>query len=247
MLGVYVVLRGMSMLGDGLAHISFAGVALGLALGVYPLGAALAMAVAGALLIQALGARRLVRSDAAIGILFTAGLALGVVVVSKAGGVGANAQAYLFGNLASVQPSDAWLVAGTGALLVLVFALLHKELLAVTFHEETARVSGVPTGALNVVFMVLTAAGIVVASRVVGVLLVSALLVVPAASALQVARSFRGAILTSIAFALAGVLAGVYASTAWGTSTGASIALACTGLFALALAAKGLLARLARA
>lgn len=245
-LGVYVVLRGMSMLGDGLAHISFAGIALGLALGFYPLPMAMGLAVLGALLIHALGARRVVRSDTAIGILFSAGLALGVLIVSKNGGVGANAQAYLFGNLASVQREDAWLILALGGLLLAVFAALHKEFLAVTFHEEAARVSGIPTGAFNVAFMALTASGIVVASRIVGVLLVSALLVVPAATALQVARSFRGAIAFSVGFALAGLLAGIYAATAYGTSTGASIALACTGLFTLVLAGKALAHRLAR-
>ena len=243
-LGVYVVLRGMSMLGDGLAHLSFAGVALGLALGHYPL--ALVFAVAGALLIQLLRAREVVRGDTAIGILFTAGLALGVLVVSRAGGTGVNAQAYLFGNLASVLPQDAWLVSGVGLALVVAFALLHKELLAITFNEEAARLSGIPVGVLNVVFTTLTAASIVVAARVVGVLLVSALLVVPAATSLQMARSFRGAIALSVAFGLASVLAGVYASTAYGASTGASIALAATALFAVVVLGKGLLGQARR-
>lgn len=243
-LGVYVVLRGMSMLGDGLAHISFAGIALGLVLGLHPLPVAFALALAGALVIQALRSRQIVRGDAAIGILFTAGLALGVLLVSKAGGTGVNAQAYLFGNLASVQRQDAWLVSGLGLLLVLVLALFHKELLSITFHEEAARLSGVPVALVNTLFTALTAASIVVAARVVGVLLVSALLVVPAAASLQLARSFRAAVLLSVGFGLLSVLAGVYASTEHGLPTGASVALAATLLFALVVGGKTLAAGL---
>lgn len=237
-LGVYVVLRGLSLIGDGLAHLSFAGVALGLALGVYPLPLAIVFAVVGALVIQALRSRELVRGDTAIGILFTAGLATGIVIVSRSRGLGTDVSSYLFGNLLAVTSTDLALIAGVATALLALLALFHKEFLYITFSEEAARLSGLPVGALNTVFTALTAVSIVVAARVVGILLVSALLVVPAAASLQWARSFRRAILASAGLGVASVLLGVLAATGYDLATGASIALASTALFAAALASR---------
>lgn len=232
-LGVYVVLRGLSMLGDGIAHISFAGVAIGLAFGIYPLGFALLAAILGALAIHFLQTYGLVKSDAAIGILFTAGLALGILIVSAGPGFGTSVHTFLFGNLLAVTERDLWFIGILAVVLVALLVALRKELFYVTFSPEAARISGVPVGALDVIFTIVVASTIVVAVRIVGVLLVSALLVVPAASALQVARSFRTALAASVAFAVAGVLAGVYFSVPFGTATGASIALATTLFFVL--------------
>ena len=243
-LGVYVVLRGLSLIGDGLAHISLAGVALGFVLGVYPLATALLAAVVGALLIQALRSREIVRGDTAIGILFTAGLAIGILVISEGRGTGVDLASYLFGNILAVTERDVWLIGGVAAGIVAVFALLHKELFYVTFNEEAARLSGLPVPMLNVIFTVLTAASIVVAARVVGVLLVSALLIVPAASALQFARSFRSALTLSVLAGVISVVAGVFAAAQYGFPTGASVALASTTLFAVAVTAKAGFARM---
>lgn len=243
-LGVYVVLRGLSLIGDGLAHISLAGVALGFVLGVYPLATALVAAVVGALIIQMLRSREIVRGDTAIGILFTAGLAIGILVISEGRGTGVDLASYLFGNILAVTERDVWLIGGVAAAIVAVFALLHKELFYVTFNEEAARLSGLPVPLLNVVFTVLTAASIVVASRVVGVLLVSALLIVPAASALQFARSFRGALVLSVVAGVISVLIGVFAAAQYGYPTGASVALASTSVFAVAVVGKASVARI---
>ena len=237
-LGVYVVLRGLSLLGDGLAHLSFAGVALGLVLGIYPLGLALVAAVGGALVIQALRSREIVRGDTAIGIMFTAGLALGILLISKNRGAGVDLTSYLFGNLLSVSSVDVVLVGAVAALLLAILLAFHKELFYVTFSEEAARLSGLPVGALNVLFTAATAASIVVAARIVGVLLVSALLVVPAASSLQLGRSFRATMAISVLFGLASVLVGVFVATQYGLATGATIALASSALFAATLGAR---------
>lgn len=243
-LGVLLVLRGLSLLGDGIAHISLSGVALGLVLGVYPLGMALVAAVLGALAIQALRSRQIVRGDTAIGILFTAGLAFGILLISKGRGMSVDLASYLFGNILAVSQNDILMIVGVAAGLALVFALLQKELMYVTFDEEAARLSGLPVGALNLAFTILTAASIVIAARVVGVLLVSALLVVPAATSLQFSRSFRGALVLAVAAGLLSVLLGVYAAAAYGYPTGASVALAATSVFAVAALARGGLRRL---
>ena len=237
-LGVYVVLRGLALLGDGLAHISFAGIALGLVLGIYPLALALVAAILGALAIHALRAREIVRGDTAIGILFTAGLALGILIVSRNRGVGADLAGYLFGNLLAVSARDVAVVAIAAAILLALLVLLHKELFYITFSEEAARLSGLPVAALNVVFTAATAASVVIATRIVGVLLVSALLIVPAATALQLGRSFRATLAWSIGFGFLSVTLGVFAAAQWGLATGASVALASTLLFVVVLAGK---------
>lgn len=242
-LGVYVVLRGLSMLGDGLAHISFAGVAIGLVAGIYPLAVALVVAVAGALVIQALRSREVVRADTAVGILFTAGLALGILVVSR-GRAGVDVASYLFGNLLAVTSGDLVLVSVLAALLLGLFFAFQKEMLYVTFSEEAARLSGLPVAALNTLFTVATAVSVVVAARIVGVLLVSALLVVPAAAALQRTRSFRATLVASVLYGTGSVVLGTLAALQWDAATGASIALASTFLFAAAVMVRAARARL---
>lgn len=237
-LGVFLVLRNLSLLGDGLAHISFGGVAIGLAAGLYPLGVALVFAVAGAILVHVLRERRVVKGDTAIGILFTSGLALGILVVSATGGFSVNADSYLFGNILAIETTDLWVIAAVGAAILLLLALFQREFFYMTFSEEAARISGLPVHALNLLFVGVTAAAIVVASRIVGVLLVSALLIVPAASALQVSRSFRAAILTSVLFGLASVAIGLYVAVDRGYATGATVAITSTVLFALTVLGK---------
>lgn len=241
-LGVFVVLRGLSLLGDGLAHVSFGGVALGLTLGLYPLPMALLFSVGGALAIHVLRERRIVRGDTAIGILFTAGLAFGILLVSR-GNVGGSVTSYLFGTILAVQATDLQVVVGVGAGLLLLLGLFQKEFFAMTYSEEAATVAGLPTRFLNVLFMALTAAAIVVASRMVGVLLVSALLIVPAAASLQLARGFRNAIVLSAALGLLAVALGFWVAIANGVAVGASIALSSCALFVLAAVAKPLLRR----
>lgn len=241
-LGVFVVLRGLSLLGDGLAHVSFGGVALGLTLGLYPLPVALAFSIAGALAIHLLRERRIVRGDTAIGILFTAGLAFGILLVSRGGFTG-SVNSYLFGTILAVQDTDLQVVVAVGAGLLVLLGLFQKEFFAMTYSEEAATVAGLPTRWLNPLFMALTAAAIVAAARMVGVLLVSALLVVPAAASLQLARGFRNAILLSAALGIAAVLAGFWVAIANGVAVGASIALSSCALFALAALARPMLRR----
>ncbi len=238
MLGVFLVLRQMSLLGDGLAHVSFGGVAIGLAFGFYPIGVALVGSVLAGVAIYLLRDRGIVKGDTAIGILFTAGLALGILVVSATGGFTVNANSYLFGNILAITTQDLQVVFGVGLLLVLLVYAFFKEFFSMTFSEEAAKVTGLPVGLLNVVFVSLTAATIVVASRIVGVLLVSALIIVPAATSLQIARSFRVAIALSVAIGVLSVVAGMVLAVQEGWATGASIAIVAIALFVLTLAGK---------
>jgi len=237
LLGVFLVLRQMSLLGDGLAHVSFAGIAVGLAAGIYPTGVALVAAVVGAVVIYFLRERGIVKGDTAIGILLTASFALGVVVISASKGF-VNTNAYLFGNILAISDQDLKVVLGVGAALVVLVLAFYKEFVAMSFSEEAARVTGLPVDLLNVVFVSLTAATIVVASRIVGVLLVSGLIIIPAATALQLARGFRRAILLSVAVGLASVLIGIVVAAQQGWAVGGTIALVAATCFLIATLAR---------
>lgn len=232
-LGVFLVLRNLSLFGDGIAHIGFAGVALGFVLGLFPTGMALAASLLGALAIQELRRRGVTKGDTAIGVIFTGSLALGVLLLSVGTGPRVDLESYLFGNLLLVGASDFYAVAATAAAVLAALALLYRPFFALTFDAQAAEVQGLPVRALETVFTLLTAAAIVIASRVVGVLLVSSLLVVPAATALQWARGFRQALALSVAVALASVLLGLLASAELAVASGAAIAAASTGFFAL--------------
>jgi zinc transport system permease protein len=245
LLGVFLVLRQMSLLGDGLAHVSFGGVAIGLVFGFYPLGAALLFSILGALAIHFLRERQIVKGDTAIGILFTTGFAIGVTLLSANRALrGINIEGYLFGSsILTISQQDLHVVLWVGAALVVLLLAFYKEFFSMTFSEEAAKVTGLPVRTLNVVFVALAAATIVVAARVVGVLLVSALLIIPAASALQWARSFRFAIALSMILGTLSVVLGLFLSVVADWAPGGSVALVAGAFFILALTTRKLLRR----
>lgn len=245
-LGVPVVLRNLAMLGHGIAHLAWTGVAIGFAASVYPIGAALVVSVAGAIGIHLLQMRGLLRSDTALGMVTSVGFAVGVTIVTATGGFNRDLDAFLFGTLFGVTRADLWLITGLGAALIVLVLALYKELFYLTFSEEAARLAGVPVGTLNVIFMALTAGAVVLASRIVGLLLVAALLVIPAATGLQLAKSFRGALVLSALFGALGVLLGFYAAVAHGDlAPGGTIVLASALLFAVVVAGRRLVPRAA--
>ncbi|HVL48889.1 MAG TPA: metal ABC transporter permease [Candidatus Thermoplasmatota archaeon] len=236
-LGVFMLLRGQALLSDGLAHISFAGIALALLVGWAPLEMALVAAALGAVGIQLLRERGLAKSDVAIGLFFTGGLALGIALVSHGRGITGGISTYLFGSILAVSEEDVLVVLALAAGVILVILALYKELLYLAFDEEAARVAGLPVRSMGYLFSILTAASVVLAARVVGVLLVGALIIVPAATGLRLAKSFRAALALSIAFGLASVALGLWASLALDVAAGAAIALAALVLYTLATAA----------
>jgi zinc transport system permease protein len=243
-LGVFLVLRGLSLLGDGIAHIAFAGIAIAFAANLLPLPASLAWASLGALLIQEMRRRGVVKGDTAIGIIFTTSLALGYVLLAK-GHVRVDVESYLFGSLYFPDPNDLYLIVGTALAVLVVLLLQWRKLFAITFNQEAAEVQGLPIRRLDAWFTVLTAAAIVVAARVVGVLLVSSLLIVPAAASLQFARSFRFALVLSPLIGVGTVLAGLYVSYTFVLPGGSSIALVAGAVFAASLLLALLLRRAA--
>lgn len=231
-IGVFLVLRRLSLIADTLAHVALAGVAFGLLAGIHPVLAALAVAVIGAVGIERLRVTGRLYGEAALALFLSGGLALAVVIISLANGFTVDLFAYLFGTITAVQPRDLWLILVLGLVVIGAVVVFYKELFAITFDEEGARVQGVPVDALNLLVTFLVAVTVVVAMRVVGVLLTSALIVIPAVTALRFAQSFRSTVWTAIAFSLLAVLAGVAASFYLDLAAGGAIVVCSILLFA---------------
>jgi zinc transport system permease protein len=211
-LGVFLVLRRLSLIGDGLSHVTFGSVALALALNAQPLYvtlAALPLVLLSSLGILKLTDKAKIYGDAAIGIVSAAGIAVGMILASMSGGFNVDLFGYLFGNILAIS-NDELLLA-----LLLFFVVMgtvvrfYHELFAITFDEELARCSGIRVERINALLAVLTALTVVLAMKVVGILLVSALLIIPAVTALQVARSFRTTMVAAALFSVLSVVAGI--------------------------------------
>jgi zinc transport system permease protein len=234
LVGAFLVRRRLSLLGDGIGHVAFAGVAGGLLLGVAPLWSALAVAVAAAVLLERMRRSRSASGDLTLALLFYGGIAGGVVLSGLAGSLNASILAYLFGAVLTVTPADIWTIAAMGAAILIVLAVAGRALFAVAVDEESARAAGLPVDALGTLLAVLAAVTVVVAMRVVGVLLVAALMVLPVGASQAVARSFRSMLAGAAGIGVASVVAGLTASRAWDLAPGGSIVLASALLFALA-------------
>jgi len=239
LIGTFLVQRRLSLLGDGIGHLAFTGVAVGLLAGVWPVWTALAAAVAGALGIEWLRSRRHATGDLALALFFYGGIAAGVVITGLAGATTVNLYSYLFGSILTVTPGDVAMVAAVGVLILVTVAVAGRALFAVVLDEEAARVAGVPVRALNLTLSILTAVTVVAAMRVVGVLLVAALMVLPVASGQVLARSFRGTLLTSAGIGVLSVVAGLTAARAWGLAPGGAIVLTAALVFVVAALTAG--------
>jgi zinc transport system permease protein len=223
-IGTFLVQRRLSLMGDGIGHIALTGVALGFLLGVAPVLTAITVSILGAVLIELVRERGRTTGDVALALLFYGGIAGGVLLIGLSpGGSSATLVSYLFGSLSSVRPADLAVIAGLSLAVLAVVVVFGRELFAVCIDEEVARVSGLPVRFLNILVAVTAAITVTVAMRVVGLLLVSALMVVPVAAAQQLTRSFRrtmlGACLIGVAASLGGLVLAFYADVAPGAST----------------------------
>jgi len=244
LIGAFLIQKRMSLMGDGLGHLAFAGVAGAILLGVWPLWGALLFTVVGALAVEALRARGKTSGDLALAIAFYVGIASGVVMLGLAGSLNATVFTYLFGQILTVTGREVAVVAGLGGIIVVAFALSRRALFAIVGDEEWARVAGLPVGALNALLAVLTAIIVVAAMRVVGLLLVAALMVLPVAGGQLLARSFGGTLLWSSAIGGASVIAGLVAARTLGLAPSGTIVLFAAGIFLIAALVSALRRRL---
>ena len=222
-LGVFLILRRFSLVGDGLAHVTFGSVALGLFLNVYPFYVALPVTALSSLGILKLTEKTRLFGDAAIGIVSAVGVASGIILASMAGGFNVDLFGYLFGNILSISAGEAALSVGLSVIVIALIKVFYHDLVSVTFDEECAKVSGINTKRINQTLILLTAVTVVLAMKIVGIILVSSLLIFPAATALQLARSFRQAISYAVTASLIALFAGTVLSFLLNMPTGASI------------------------
>ncbi len=231
--GFFLVQRRMSLIGDGIGHVAFAGVALGYLLGISPVATALVASVLGAVGVEWLRSRRRTAGDQALALLFYTGIAAGVVLVSAAGALNANLFAFLFGSILTVTRGDLILVLALGAAGLGLIAALYQALVAVSIDEEGARVSGVPVGLLNVTLSALTGVTIGASMRIVGILLIAALMVLPVIAAARIAWSVRSTIVLACGIGLGSVLVGLTVSYYGDLAPGGAIVLVAAGSFVL--------------
>ncbi|QSB13183.1 metal ABC transporter permease [Natronosporangium hydrolyticum] len=233
-LGTYLVQRRLALIGDGIGHVALTGVAVGLLLAQSPVITAMVVAAAGAIAIELVRERGKTSGDVALAVLFYGGIAGGVFLVNlSASHTNANLMAYLFGSPLTTSPADLRIMAILGGAVLLVTLGLRPWLFAICHDEEHARVSGLPVRALNLLLAVTTAVTITVAMRAVGLLLVSALMVVPVATAQLVARGFRATQLLAMAIGVAAAAAGIWFAGVYDTAPGATIVLLAIAGFAV--------------
>lgn len=239
LIGAFLVQKRMSLIGDGIGHVAFAGVAAGLLLDVWPIWSALVASVTAAVAIEWLRSHQRTSGDLLLALAFYGGIALAVVLASRADAGAVNVVPYLFGSILTVTWSDVRVVVALGLVIVATLAVAGRALFAIVLDEESARVSGLPVDGLNAVLAALTAVTIVAAMRVVGVLLVAALMVLPVAASRLFARSFLGTMVAAAGVGVASVVAGLAAARRWELAPGGAIVCTSVAVYALAALAAG--------
>jgi zinc transport system permease protein len=214
---------------------AFGGIALGLFLHVLPLASAVVIAILGALGMLKLKQKAGIHGDTAIGIMASFGMALGILVVSLSGSFNVNLFGYVFGNVLAIRSSEVWLAAFLAAVVVGVVVVYYHQFFFMTFDEDAARVSGIRVDLLNSILAVLSAVTVVLAMKVVGILLVAAMIIIPAAAGLQIAKSFRQAIWISALISMATVFVGLLTAALWDLPPAGTIVVISTLVFVLCL------------
>jgi zinc transport system permease protein len=238
MIGTFLVQKRMSLIGDGIGHLAFAGVGAGLVASVAPVWTALVFAVAGALGIEWLRSRRRASGDLALALFFYSGIALGVVLVSSVQGLSAIVP-YLFGQVLTASAADVRLVVLLGGVIIGAILATRRVLFAVVTDDEWSSVARLPVGLLNSLLAILAACAVVVAMKIVGILLIAAMMVLPVASGQLLARSFRGTLAWSAGVGMIAAVAGLAAARVWDLAPSGCIVLVSAIVFAIVAMATG--------
>lgn len=225
LLGVTLVLKRFSMIGDGLSHVAFGAMSIALVAGFAPLTFAIPVVIISAFLLMRLSRKSRIGGDSAIALISSTALALGIAAVSLSGGVNTNVNDYMFGSIVAISKSDLYLCVPVLAAVIVVFVLLYNKIFAVTFDESFSKVSGVKTEMYNMIIAVLTAVTVVIGMRIMGTLLISGLIIFPALSSMRVFRSYKAVILSSVIISCLCFITGTVISIFLETPVGASIVL----------------------
>jgi zinc transport system permease protein len=235
LIGMFLVVRRYSLLADTLAHTSLAGVAIGLLFRINPVLSAIVLSVIASLGIEQLRASRRVFSESVLALFLSGSLAVAVVILSLAKGFNAGLFGYLFGSISTVSQTDVWVIVALAVMVFLNVVLLYKELFFISFDEELAQASGLPVRRLNFTIVLLAAITVALSIRIVGVLLIGALMVIPVISAIQYGRGFRATLILSVIFSLLSVLVGLFASYYFNLASGGAIVLIALIIFLISL------------
>lgn len=233
LLGVPLVLKRYSMIGDGLSHVGFGALAIATALRAAPLAVTLPVVVLAAFFLLQLHDSSKIKGDAAIALISTGSLALGVMVLSLTPGMNTDINNFLFGSILGVGEDEMWLTAGLSLMVILLYGLSYNRTFALTFDESFAQATGLRTKVYNTLLALLTAVTIVLGMRTMGSLLISSLIVFPALSSMQLLRSFRSVLLLSVLISLFCFISGLILSYLYSAPTGASVALLHVAVFIL--------------
>lgn len=237
-MGLLLVLRRHSLFGDAMAHASFGGVAAGLAAGIYPIWAAYVVSVASALAITSVRQRFDLSGDAAVAVLLSSGIAVGLVIISLTGGFSVDIFSFLFGSILLVSPDELVLMAVLAASVLSIIVALYRQVLYTTFSEGQARAAGVRVGAVTYLIVVLAGVTVVTAIQLVGILLISALFVIPNVTAIMFGRGFKQTAALSVAFSSSAVVVGILVSYALDIAPSGTIVLVAIAFLAGTMAAK---------
>ena len=231
LIGIFLVLRRYSLIADTLAHVSLAGIAIGLLFGVNPIMMALIVSIVASLGIERLRTTKKLYGESALALFLSGSLALAVVILSLAKGFNANLFNYLFGSLVTVTLNDIYTILALAIIIFLAIYLFYKELVYITFDEESAKVGGLPTRLINSILIVLTAFTVSLSIPIVGILLIAALIVIPTVAALQLKKSFAKTILYAEIISILSVLSGMLIALYFNLSAGGTIVLVALVIF----------------
>lgn len=238
LIGMFLVVRRYSLMADTLAHVSLVGVAVGLLTRTQPVLAAIVIAVLAALGIETIRRSKGLFGESVLALFLSGSLAVASVLVGLANGFTVDLLGFLFGSITTVQTADVVIILALAALVLVVMVALYKEFFAVAFDEELSQASGIRAHAFSTLLVVLAAVAVSLAMRIVGVLLIGALMVIPVIAAMQFGRGFRGTLSLAIIISLISVFLGLFLSYFLGLASGGTIVVIALGIFLLSLVVK---------
>ena len=245
-MGTFLVLRRYSLFGDGIAHVAFGGISVGLFLGVFPLWTAFIVSIFGGLGLQKLRQSTKISGDAAVAVVLVSGLAVGVILVSSSGGFSVDLFSFLFGSILLISNEDTIMILAISAGIIATLTILQKQFLHLTFNEEQAKLVGLSTTLLNYAFVVLASITVVTSMRLVGILLISALIVIPNITAMMFGKGFKKTVFISMSIAVISVISGILVSYFLNVAPSGTIVVIAVGILVgtLVLKSTGILGKI---
>ena len=245
-MGTFLVLRRYSLFGDGIAHVAFGGISVGLFLGVFPLWTAFIVSIFGGLGLQKLRQSTKISGDSAVAVVLVSGLAVGVILVSSSGGFSVDLFSFLFGSILLISQEDTIMILALSAGIIATLTIMQKQFLHLTFNEEQAKLAGMRTTLLNYAFVVLASITVVTSMRLVGILLISALIVIPNITAMQFGKGFKKTVFISMSISVISVVSGILLSYSLNVAPSGTIVVIAVGILVgtLILKSTGILGKI---